>query len=60
MAIKPWPKGWIRILSWINMSDRNILAGIGELIDAKQKAWIKSNLKKDAVFLLKARFEQEK
>jgi predicted nucleotidyltransferase component of viral defense system len=43
-----------------SMSDRNILAGIGELIDAKQKAWIKSNLKKDAVFLLKARLEQEK
>lgn len=43
-----------------SMSDRGILAGIGELIDAEQKTWIKSNLKKDAAFLLKIRMEQEK
>ncbi len=43
-----------------SMSDRGILAGIGELIDDKQKAWIKANLKKDTVFLLKLRLEQEK
>ncbi len=39
------------------MSDRNILSGMGELIDTKQKAWAKANLRKDAIFLLKARAE---
>jgi predicted nucleotidyltransferase component of viral defense system len=43
-----------------SMSDRGILAGIGELIDNKQKAWIKANLKKDTAFLLKLQLEQEK
>jgi len=43
-----------------SLSDRNILAGMGELLDEKQKAWAKSNLRKDTVFLLKARLEQEK
>ena len=42
-----------------DLSDRAILAGIGELIDAKQKAWIKAHLKKDTAFLLKVRLEQE-
>jgi predicted nucleotidyltransferase component of viral defense system len=41
------------------LSDRAILAGIGELIDARQKAWIKTHLKKDTAFLLKVRLEQE-
>jgi len=41
------------------LSDRAILAGIGELIDARQKAWIKIHLKKDTAFLLKVRLEQE-
>jgi predicted nucleotidyltransferase component of viral defense system len=43
-----------------SMSDRGILAGMGELVDAKQKAWVKANLKKDTAFLLKVRLEQEK
>lgn len=43
-----------------SMSDRGILAGMGELIDAKKKAWVKANLKKDTAFLLKVRLEQEK
>jgi len=34
------------------MSDRNILSGIGELLDAKQKAWAKANLRKETIFLL--------
>ena len=42
-----------------SVSDRGILAGIGELIDAKQKAWVKANLKNETVFLLKVRLEQE-
>jgi predicted nucleotidyltransferase component of viral defense system len=43
-----------------SMGDRGILAGMGELMDEKQKAWVKTNLKKDTAFLLKVRLEQEK
>jgi len=43
-----------------SMSDRGILAGMGELMNEKQKAWVKANLKKDTAFLLKVRLEQEK
>jgi len=32
---------------------------MGELLDEKQKAWAKANLKKDVVFLLKVTFENE-
>ena len=35
-----------------SLSDRNILSGMGELMDEKQKAWVKNNLKKDTIFLL--------
>lgn len=34
-------------------SDRNILAGIGELLNAKQKAWAKEKLRTETIFLLK-------
>jgi len=30
-----------------NLTERNVLAGLGELVDSKQKDWIKKNLKKD-------------
>lgn len=40
--------------------DRNILSGMGELLDPKQKAWAKTNLRKDTIFLLKIRKESEK
>jgi len=43
-----------------SMGDRGILAGMGELMDEKQKVWVKANLKKDTAFLLKVRLEQEK
>jgi len=36
------------------LSDRGILAGMGELLDEKQKAWVRINLRKDTIFLLKA------
>ena len=35
------------------MSNRNILSGIGELVDEKQKAWVKSKLLPETIFLLK-------
>ncbi len=36
-----------------NIPNRSILSGIGELIDEKQKHWVKTNLKSDTLFLLK-------
>ncbi|MDD3711176.1 MAG: nucleotidyl transferase AbiEii/AbiGii toxin family protein [Patescibacteria group bacterium] len=36
------------------IGDNKILQGLGELVDSeKEKAWIKSNLKKDCIFVLK-------
>jgi predicted nucleotidyltransferase component of viral defense system len=43
-----------------SFSDRNILSGMGELLDEKQKAWARTNLRKDTVFLLQVRLEQVK
>jgi predicted nucleotidyltransferase component of viral defense system len=43
-----------------SVPDRNILSGIGELIDEKQKAWMKAELKKDTTFLLKLMLDNEK
>lgn len=39
------------------ISDSSVLAGIGELIDNKTKDWVKQNLKKDLIFLLKLKIE---
>ncbi|MDP1538642.1 MAG: nucleotidyl transferase AbiEii/AbiGii toxin family protein [bacterium] len=39
--------------------NRNILLGMGELLDGKTKNWVKENLKKDALFLLKLKLEEE-
>jgi len=36
-----------------SISDREILSGMGELIDEKQKSWVKSKLRQDTMFLLK-------
>ncbi|MDO8610548.1 MAG: nucleotidyl transferase AbiEii/AbiGii toxin family protein [bacterium] len=35
----------------------NILDGMGELLDNKMKDWVKKNLIKDTIFLLRARYE---
>jgi predicted nucleotidyltransferase component of viral defense system len=42
-----------------SLGDRGILSGLGDLLDAKQKIWAKTHLRKDTVFLLKARWDQE-
>lgn len=42
------------------MGDKDILAGMGELLDEKQKAWVRSNLKREALFSLKLKLENEK
>lgn len=36
------------------LTDRRILAGMGELLSEKQKAWAKTHLRKDTIFLLRA------
>jgi predicted nucleotidyltransferase component of viral defense system len=35
------------------MSNQNILSGIGELLDEKQKDWVRTKLKSETIFLLK-------
>jgi len=39
------------------MSDRGILSGIGELLDAKQKLWAKAKLRSETIFLLRLKLE---
>ena len=40
--------------------NRTILSGMGELVDAKQKEWVKAKLKTETIFLLKVMLENEK
>ena len=42
------------------MTDQNILSGMGELLDAKQKDWVRSKLRTETIFLLKLKLENEK
>jgi len=42
-----------------NISNQGILSGMGELINEKQKDWVKSELKKNTVFLLKLMLDNE-
>ncbi len=39
-------------------SNRGILSGIGELLNLQQKNWVKENLLKDTIFLLKLKSDQ--
>lgn len=41
------------------MTDQNILSGMGELLDAKQKNWVKTKLRIETVFLLKLKLQNE-
>ena len=43
-----------------NLPGSGILSGMGELLDGKQKVWVKANLKKDILFLLKVMLDNEK
>lgn len=38
------------------LNQRKILHGVGELLDAKQKIWVKKHLVKDTIFLLSSRW----
>ena len=46
------------IRSLEKMGDRHILSGVGELLNEKQKAWAKSKLRTELIFLLKLKLEQ--
>jgi predicted nucleotidyltransferase component of viral defense system len=41
------------------LSDRGILAGIGELLTEKQKVWAKAYLRKETIFLLRLQLSHE-
>lgn len=58
ISYKEFLSNSIKALEKIN--NKNILAGIGELLDEKQKKWAKNNLKNDLLFLLKIRLENKK
>lgn len=55
MPFKELLKKFIGLLE--KMSDKDILAGMGELLDEKTKTWVKQNLKKDTLFLLKLKLD---
>lgn len=57
MKFKDYLKKCIKFIE--DFSGREILSGMGELLDEKQKAWVKANLKKDVLFLLKVKYEDE-
>ena len=42
------------------IDDKDILAGMGELLTEKQKAWVKTQLKAETIFLLKLELDNEK
>lgn len=50
MSFKEFLKKCIALLEKIN--NKNILSGIGELLDHKQKIWAKAHLKSETIFLL--------
>ena len=43
-----------------NFPDNKILTGLGELLDEKQKVWVKAKLKTDTIFLLKLMLDNKK
>ena len=51
LKLKKYVEKCIDLIS--KLSEKNILQGIGELIDEKSKAWVKKNLKNEVLFLLK-------
>lgn len=55
MSMRQFIKTCIDLLN--KMSDRGILSGIGELLDAKQKLWAKEKLRSETIFLLKLKLE---
>ena len=48
------------IEAMIKLNDRDILAGMGELVSEKQKVWVKEKLKAETLFVLRLALENEK
>ena len=57
MKFADYLKKYIKFVE--DLPERGILSGMGELLDEKQKAWVKTNLKNDVLFLLKLKLESE-
>src|SRR3989344_5326688 len=57
MTYKEFLKKAIAIME--KFDDNDILAGMGELLTEKQKAWVRVKLKSEALFLLRLALEQE-
>jgi len=55
LSMHQFLKKCISILESLN--NRGILSGLGELLDAKQKAWVKEKLRTETIFLLKLKLE---
>lgn len=55
MKLKEFLEKCINLLE--KLPERGILAGMGELLGEKTKIWVKKNLKKDLLFLLKLKLE---
>ena len=53
LSFKDFLKKCIGLLE--KMEDRHILSGMGELLDAKQKVWVKTKLRAETLFQLKLR-----
>lgn len=58
MLYKEFLKKSIEVMD--KFDDRDILAGMGEFLDEKQKAWARAHLKEDVLFQLKLKLENEK
>ncbi|MFH1610793.1 MAG: nucleotidyl transferase AbiEii/AbiGii toxin family protein [Patescibacteria group bacterium] len=48
------------IVALEKFENRKILSGMGELLDQKQKVWVKEHLKEDTIFLLRLLLDAEK
>lgn len=57
LSLKDYLKKCLSFLE--SLSDKNILAGMGELLDDKTKIWVKKNLRTDFIFLIKLRLKEE-
>jgi len=58
MPLKDFLQKCIEVLG--KLPDRDILAGMGELLDAKQKDWVRAKLRSETIFQLKLKLENEK
>lgn len=58
MSFKDFLRKCINLLE--KMTDKNILAGMGELLDSRQKDWAKAGLRAETIFQLKLKLDNEK